>query len=459
MSSELFNHVPPHEAACGQALAPRLAARIRQLLSRFPVVSHGLLSIADQAIVSATSFATMVVIGRATSPAQLGLYCLVMSIVYISVGVQDQIVAMPFTIYSKRHHGRDLDCYSGSVWVHQLVLIALGMLVLLAAIAGLWLAGAVDLQPGMLALLSAGPFLLLREWIRRFVYARLQIVPAVAIDAFVAVAQLGGLLLLWRLQSLTILSIFAVMGAACAIACLGWFALDRPKIRFEPSRYKSDWLYNWSFARWALQSYVAGSVLPFVMPWMLVMAVGIAAAGAFGASNALINIANVFLISVDRVLTPHAAQAFAHGRTAALRRVLSTGAWVMLPPLGAFCLLVFGFGSQLAVFVYGDQFSGNGPTLIALAVAMFMNGVGMVAGTGLWSIDQPRANFVADVCCLLATLVAAAFLIRPFGAFGAALAILVGTTTAALVRSITLARCLETVALESDVVVNAAHLS
>jgi O-antigen/teichoic acid export membrane protein len=345
-------------------------------------------------------------------------------------------------VYSKRYQGSELASYAGSVWFHHFAVTALGIVMLLAAIAGLSLAGAVRMAPGLWALLAAGPFILLREWIRRFAYANLQIVPAVMLDAVVAVAQLGGLLLLWRLQLLSIFSIFAVMGAACAIACVGWFVLDRPAARFDPSRYRPDWTKNWSFGRWALRSYVVGSTIPFVMPWILGLTVGMAAAGVLAACNTLINISNLFLVSMDRVLIPRAAQAFARGHAGDLRRVLTWAALVILPALGAFCLVVFLFGSRLAVFVFGDQYRGHGDILTALALVMFANGVGTIAGTGLWAIDKPRINFTADVVTLLVTIAAGFALVVPLGAFGAALAILAGTSTGCVVRTLRLQRAL-----------------
>ncbi len=441
MSAELLEHVDARAIPSRgeQMLVPTL---VRRLFSRFPAASHGLLSLTNQAIVSATSFATVVIIGRATSPEQLGLYYLIASVVVITVSIEDQIVGAPYTIYSKRYRDRELESYAGSVWCHHFILTALSVAVLFVTIMGLSLAGAVNIVPGLWALLIAGPFLLLREWIRRYAYANLQIIPAVALDTIVAVLQLGGLLLLWHLQLLSIFTIFATMGIACAIACIWWYAIAKPKVRLEPRRYLPDWTQNWSFGRWALQSYIAGNTSPYFMSWILGLAVNTAAVGVFGAFITLMNIPNLFLISMDRILTPRSAQAFAHGGCEELRRVLMLAAAVLLPILGLFCLVVFAMGSRLAVFVYGPQYEGHAATLSALAVVMFMNGVGMIVGNGLWAIDQPRINFAADVATLVVTFASAALLVSPFGVLGAALALLIGTTTGCIVRTIRLQRAL-----------------
>jgi len=111
--------------------------------------------------------------------------------------------------------------------------------------------------------------------------------------------------------------------------------------------------------------------------------------------------------------------------------------------MGGFCLLFLLTGDWFVVLAFGDQYRGTSTILNVLALSAFMNGLSIVAGNGLWAIDQPRLNFVADVCCMTATLLAAALFIHPFGALGAALATLAGTSIAAIVRIVTLFRNLQ----------------
>jgi O-antigen/teichoic acid export membrane protein len=419
-----------------------MLAPVRALLRRFPDVSHGMLSLSDQVIVSGTSFATIVIIGRATSPHELGLYYLIASILTVAAGIQDSIVGAPYAVYSKRVDSGELANYAGSVWIHHLALTGLGMAALVAAIVALTVFGTSAIVPGLWIMLCAGPFILLREWVRRFTYANLQIISAVALDVVASVLQLATLMLLWRWNLLSIFSIYAVMGAACALACIGWFALARPGVRFERRRFASDWARNWSFARWTLRSYVVGNTTPYIMPWILVLAFNTAAAGVFGACVTLINVANLFLMSVDRVLTPRAAQAFARGGREELQQVLRFAAAILLPTLGAFCLVVLAVGAHVAAFVYGVQYEGHGATLSLMAMAMFTNGVGMIVGNGLWAIDKPRFNFLADVATLFVTLASAVVLIVPFGVLGAAIAMLAGGLVGCIVRALTLRRAL-----------------
>jgi O-antigen/teichoic acid export membrane protein len=151
----------------------------------------------------------------------------------------------------------------------------------------------------------------------------------------------------------------------------------------------------------------------------------------------------VILCGVDNVLTPQAAHAYASGGVRDLKRVLVLTALFLFVVLGGMCVVVFLSGDWLMVFAFGSQYQGTRAILTALALSTLMTGLGLVAGNGLWAIDEPRSNFVADVCCIAITLVLGGLLIIPLGALGAAISTLAGTTTAAIVRTAILIRRLE----------------
>jgi O-antigen/teichoic acid export membrane protein len=124
--------------------------------------------------------------------------------------------------------------------------------------------------------------------------------------------------------------------------------------------------------------------------------------------------------------------------------------------MGGCFLFVLFTGDWLMVLVFGEAYRGTGAILIVLTGSTLMHCLGTLAHNGLWAVDRPRSNFVADVCCLAVTLVVAALLIVPYGALGAAFATLAGITTAALVRSLTLLRYFETQLIEANLATNSA---
>ena len=210
------------------------------------------------------------------------------------------------------------------------------------------------------------------------------------------------------------------------------------------------------FSKWALQTYVLGNTTYQLMLWIVIATVGAAATGIFGACSNLIGTVYVILCGVDNVLTPQAAHAYAVGGVKDLRRVLLLAGAFLAITIGGFCLFVLATGDWLVVLAFGTHYQGTGAILITLAVSTLMNGLSIVAGNGLWALDQPRSNFMADVCCMTVTLTAAALLIYPFGILAHALAVLVGTSVAAVVRLFTLMGYLEDHATEPNVGVSSA---
>src|SRR4051794_4534642 len=175
---------------------PGIIARALAVMHRFPLASKGVLAIFDQAIYSGTSFLTAVLVGRTTSPDQLGQYYLVLSIVLVIAGVVEQLVAAPYIVYSKRRQGRELSEYAGSTWAHFLVAVAVTVIGLVAAVPIVSLTGLSSIVPGLWTLVVFAPLLLLRQWVRRYTFANLKLTSAVALDAAVAFMQLSALAVL-----------------------------------------------------------------------------------------------------------------------------------------------------------------------------------------------------------------------------------------------------------------------
>lgn len=428
--------------AAQDAAAPSLFEQVKSLARRFPMASSSMLSLIDQMTISGTSFVTAMIIARQVSTSELGLYYLTWSIVMVLSGIQEQVISAPYVIYSKRRRGRELAEYTSSSWFHFFVLCGMAMAVLFVAASGLTMAGAA-VRTGLWVLIGAAPMLLLREVIRRYALADLRVTTAILVDVPVAAIQIGGLLVWSHFGRLSLWTIFGTMALACATACLGWFLLSRPKPHFKRARFLADWRGNWPFAKWALQSYLIGNTTPYIMPWILSAAAGTAATGILGGCMTLIGVANMFATAVANVLTPHAAQAFVSGGSKQLARVLLQTALLLAVGLGTFGIAMTVVGEQVAVLIFGEHFAGSGPILIVLSISALMVSMNNTAGNGLWAIDQPRLNVIADFWCISMTLLAAALLILPLGALGAALATLAGTTSSAISRTWMLVRRLQ----------------
>ena len=422
-----------------QAQSPPAAPRKPALLEQRRALLQPLLSIFDQAIVSGTRFATAVIIGRSCSQDQLGFYYLTLTFTVGMACLQETVITGPFTIFGARRRGREFAEYAGSVWTHQTILTAVGMLFLIGAICVMSIAGGpANIIAGMWVLLGVGPLLLLRGAIRGFAFARLHVGTAIALDATVSLLQLGGLLSLWYVGHVSISRVFAVMGGACLVASLGWFFLAPRSARFVRSRVVKDWTAHWSFIKWSLLSFTIGDTLPLVMPWIVGLAAGTAATGVFGACVTLLGFTNVLVLGTANFLKPKAAKSYSTGGIPALRRVLLAIASVFAVVFGTVFVVVFLTGDWVPVLIYGTSFSGTGMILTALAANVLVGSLGLIARDGLLVLGLSRINFASDIAWFVTTIVAALCLVFPYGTVGAALALLIGTTSSNLLRAATL---------------------
>ncbi|QDU93058.1 lipopolysaccharide biosynthesis protein [Lignipirellula cremea] len=422
-----------------RAPGPSWRGRLLGLLSH-----SGVAAIFDQGIVSAANFATSVIIGRYGSVDDLGVYFLVLSVLYFARGIQDQIVSGPYTIYAPRRDEAQIPRYTGSVLAHQMLFSAGTVIALL----GMWLAmvlGAIqpELTPSLLMLAGVVPFLLLREFIRRLSFARFQVKAVILVDLLVSITQVGALIVFAWDGQISIPAVYLAMGLACAVAAGGWFAMRVQPVVFSAANVLTDWRENWKFGRWALAGQLVGCSAPLVLPWLVAAGHGAAAAGLMAACNTLVGVANTFVLGFCNYLAPKAAQAYVDGGTRDMLRVLLKAVAVFTFCIGGFSLAALVAGDSILVGVYGADYAGGGLIFALYAFAMWANSLKMVAGNGLWAIDRPQVNFIADVASLVVSIIAAVIFVPLWGVFGAALATLTANSLDAMIRFLVLGYSLQ----------------
>ena len=283
-------------------------------------------------------------------------------------------------------------------------------------------------------LVAVGPLLLLREYIRQLLFAHLEMRSAIVLDVTVSLIQLAAMLGLSLAGRLGVVETLAVMGLSCGLAAGGWLLAKSRTMIFRTAAAVRDFQSNWIFARWALASQLLACTTPYVMPWVVALTHGEAETGTLGACTTLVGLSNMFMMGLCNFLSPRSARAFAEGGLAELQSVLAQTAGLFAASLGSLCLLAFLFGEPVAVLVYGPQFAGTGWIIGVLSLSVLANSMGVTAGNGLWAMERPQANFVADLTALGVVIIATIFLVPAFGPLGAALTTLAGTATDAAVR-------------------------
>jgi O-antigen/teichoic acid export membrane protein len=426
----LSTEISPRQQATITVAA--LGARWLRNMAGSSLLKKSTLSVLDQGVVSGTNFATSVLLGRMVSQEELGIYFLALSVFYFARGIQEQIVSAPYMIYCGRKQGPELAQYAGSTLLHQcVVMLATAVALLLALACGALPSG---VQSAFWLLVVAAPLMLVREFARQMSFAHLDITRAAFLDIAASILQVIALIFLAATGQLTIFTTLATLAISAGLATIGWFATSRQGTIAQTGAAIRDWLFNWQFARWALASQLLANTTPYIMPWVVALSHGEAQTGMLGACTTLVGLSNTFLQGVLNFLSPQAAQAYARGGLAELRSVLIKTAILFAAALGTFALLGFLFGEQIAIFLFGPQFAGAGIVIGVLSLSVLANSFGATAGNGLWAMERPRANFVADLISLGVVILATPILVPLLGPLGAAITTLLGTSTDASVR-------------------------
>jgi len=148
------------------------------------------LALADQAVVSGTSFLTTVLVGRWVEPSALGAYSIAISLLFSLWCVQESLISFPYTV--QRHHAHGMPAeYAGSSLAHNCQLSVLAAVALAIGAVALSAGHAVpDLVAAIWVLAGVVPFVLLREFARRFAFAHMRLGQALRLDLAVSAMQI-----------------------------------------------------------------------------------------------------------------------------------------------------------------------------------------------------------------------------------------------------------------------------
>ncbi len=431
------------EGAGGQALAKGGGGwkRRGRLVGAWAALCRGAsgdhtLALADQIVVSGTSFLTTILIGRWCGAGELGAYALGSSLLVTWACVQESLIAQPYTIHRHQLPEGTQAEYAGSVLAHQGLLSALA-LVVQGLVAGIlcWRGAGPELAAVAWVLAGVMPFVLLREFGRRFAFAHLRMAQALALDLAVAIMQLAGLAWLAWDGALSATTAYVPIGAACALTGGVWLHLARKNFAVRPVRVWQTLRQSWSLGKWLFAWQATLSLQAYFIHWLLAWLVGTTATGVYAACMTVPLFANPLILGIANALTPRAARAFHKGGVAELRRVVFQTTLLLGLAMALFCVIVLLSSDFLMHLLYrGPQYEGHGLTVTVLAMAMLASALGMPASNGLMAAERPDVVFKVALVALAVLVSLVPPLVVWWGLSGAAYGFLAGSSASAVGR-------------------------
>jgi O-antigen/teichoic acid export membrane protein len=422
-------------------IAARVAAAREISLGALPAYVRRVLfsahsiAVLDQLVVSGASFATTVLVGRAAGAAELGAYAIAVSIFASVMSVQNALILQPFAIQMHRMN-RVAQAHAGAAFALSggLGLLAAGATAL-AAISLLLAHARTEMVPLALALAAVTPIFLVREFVRRFAFARLHVGAALGIDVAVSAIQVGGLGALALSGRLDAFSACLWLGFACGAPAIAWLAAAGRAFRYSRTVLTDTARESWTLGKWLLLGQVTVQIQSYGAYWLIMALGGAMITGVFVGCSSIVGIVNPLLFGIANVLTPKQALAWQTSGSAGLMREATRNALLLGGIAGIFCTVIAVGGDQLLHLMFRSaDFTGYGHVATVLALGALATAVGMPASNALAAMERPRAIAVVGAIGSLVTILATASLMLRWGLIGAAYGGLAGSVVGALGR-------------------------
>ena len=392
------------------AIAQRLPLHQLRKTATGPTARKSLWAAADQGAQSATNFLTSLLLARLCTPQQFGAYVLASSALLAGSGLQGALVTGPMTVLGAGREGEDWKSYATTLAVAQVLLGIL--LAALAAAAPLgWLGLGEDLRSVWWAMAAALPFVQAREFCRQVLYTRLRAAEAFSNNLFYSVAQLGGVILLWKLggqsasgagEALTAVwlsarNVFLVMAiVSLAGTVVGLWQIRRDLTRRIPGA-RRDLLKTWQFARWKLGNQFGTLLAGQASLWAIGGLKGTAGVGMVEAARLVLAPLQILWLGVPKVLDPRAVRLYQRQGARHLRNFLKRLLPLWSAPFLAYGLIVLAVPEFWLGLLFGETYEGAGAIVTLWVLVYVLLGLRVMPTLVLNALKRPDVMLFVSI--------------------------------------------------------------
>lgn len=404
-------------------IASTLRAQVPDSLLR-----KGAWALADQALISATNFLTMVLVARSVSPREFGLYSLTYTGLLFANSVQSALVIQPHASLGAPRSHEDYRTYTtDTAWLQMgFALLTAGIILtagIVMSLQGLWIA------PAVIALTAAAPAWQLQEFVRRAMYVRSRVRSAFLNDLLSYGGQMALLVVLRADNALNPVSAIVSMAVtSTAAAIVGAWQIHRQiQWTLKRPRLRTTLKENWTFGKWLLGSDLAYWTSGQIYPIFAAAFVSVAATGLMRAAQTILGPTNVLLNAIDPMFSPRAARLYVNGGLHNLRNLLARLQLLVAATMSGYCIAAAVFARQIFSIVYGPEYARHSWILSVVAIATLIASLRLPIRIGLKALHQTRAIFFSYLASSTFNLTIGILIVRSFGIVGLAIGLLLSS--------------------------------
>lgn len=399
-------------------------------------------AIFDQALLSAASFLTTLLVARSETREGFGMFALAYAVLLISNSLLMAVILKPFTIQRASWGPDELRDRVGVYLSAQLAFsAAIGLVVCISATLAV---GGGRAWP-FIALGLAIPAVHAQELLRRAQLARLAIGRAVVYSSVFLGVQSAGLVGWLMLDRLTATTAFVQLCLSALVAvsiALRDFGLRRlaswSVVRAEMGR-------AWRFVRWSGLVTLIDVIEARVYAFVAAAIVGLSGPALLEVGRLILSPTHALVFPVLNLVMPMVAQLHGEGEWRPLRRMVLQGvAWVA-GGVGLYALVLYWTAGPVLAVVYGGRYPDAAPVVRLFCVYYALAAVSGVASVCLEGMLRPRPVFFAQLAAVLVGLSVAWPALVALGPAGAVVGMIAGVAVGITWKAALLGRQLHAV--------------
>ena len=400
---------------------------------------HGrvLLTLTDQGLVSLASFATNFILLHhfRNDASHYAAYTLAFNLMIWAAEFQATLVFTPHTIRSPRLTGNALRQYHGSTLLHSTVVSLITAVVTL--VAAIITKHSDPQMSAVLLVLGLGTVVLgLRNYARPYAFTARRPLTALLLDFAVTVLQVGGILLLAKLDLLQAWSAVAVVAIASGMPAIVWLIVDRREFVPHPRQAVRDLVDAWPQTRWVFLSGITWNAGMLLYPWLIKTLRGDVAVAMWGACYQLACIANPLLMGLQNFIGPRIAEAVTEMPRAAFGRYVARVALLTAAAMAGPAVLLAVYADDALSWLTRGVYTGQHVAIGLLCGAIAFQAITFTLSRGLFALHRADLDMYCNSLPLVLLFTFGIAATRQHGVAGAAASMFLAQVLSALSRAI-----------------------
>ncbi len=389
----------------------------------------------DQGLYSLTNFLTGVLLARSLPKEDYGVYVLALSLIISIMGVQRAVITVPYTVYSQKHREEEFNTYLGSIFIHQIILLIIAIVFSLVFSKYFFLRESSTNNAIFIliafALTATG--VLLRDFVRSYLLARLAVRQSVIMGVSVNIIQLVLLATLYMEGLLTIHNAFLIIGGCSIIPSL-YFFLKNSQIRVKTAQIIDHFRNNLKLGKWILGSTIISTLSSQSYPWLLAFFADKSSVAVLGVTLSLANICGPLLQGINSYIFPKMAHSISAGTPLKVINIMKKSVIILSLIFAGWIICGALLGNFLLVLIYSPKYAGYSAVLVIVILSSLVSAVTGPLNSALDALEKADISFKSLAAGLIVTVSIGVFLVYHWGLYGAVVGMLLSNLTNCLLR-------------------------